>query len=176
MWIRDELPKRLPNTRFLIYGYDTTLLGSHSFQGITDLANLFIQMMITIGYSAPSSKPVIFLAHSLGGVVLKQALVTLAAGYSRELAVQENIKGAMFFGTPSYGMSIPDLYTMLGSQPNTALLKELSDESQCLPLLDEEFGGISYLQKLQFCWVYETKITPTVEVSLFNHISIIRQV
>src|SRR5271167_3314652 len=36
MWIRDELPQYLPTIRFILYGYDTTLSPSNSFQTIPD--------------------------------------------------------------------------------------------------------------------------------------------
>lgn len=167
MWIRDELPRRLPGVRFLIYGYDTTLVDSKSFQTIPDLAVSLAGTMKAMEWSAPSSRPVLFLVHSLGGVILKQALVMLAGGGSQERAVIEKIKGAIFFGVPSQKMSMPDLFTMLGSQPNTALLKDLA-ESDFLASLDEQFGNISYLQKMQLFWAFETKVTPSVEVSFLK--------
>lgn len=37
MWLRDGLPKDLPDTRVFIYGYDTQLQGSSSAQNLTDL-------------------------------------------------------------------------------------------------------------------------------------------
>jgi hypothetical protein len=37
MWLRDSLPNDLPKTRILIYGYDTRLENSTSFQSIDDL-------------------------------------------------------------------------------------------------------------------------------------------
>lgn len=37
MWLRDGLPKDLPNTRIFVYGYDTQLQGSSSVQSLTDL-------------------------------------------------------------------------------------------------------------------------------------------
>lgn len=165
MWIRDDLPQKLPGVRFLIYGYDTTLSNSKSFQIISDLAISLVQTMKAIGWSAPSAKPVLFLAHSLGGVVLKQSLVILAGGDSQERAILAKVKGAISFGVPSQGMSIPDISEMLGDQPNVALVKELSNESKFLPRLDEQFGNISSLQRLQFFWAFETKVTPSVEVS-----------
>jgi hypothetical protein len=38
MWLRDSLPADLPGVQVLLYGYDTRLLESHSFQGIKDIA------------------------------------------------------------------------------------------------------------------------------------------
>ena len=37
MWLRDSLPKDLPKTRILVYGYDTRLANSTSFQSIDDV-------------------------------------------------------------------------------------------------------------------------------------------
>lgn len=54
---------------------------------------------------------------------------------------------------------------MLGDQPNVALVKDLSNKSDLLSKLDEQFGNISYLQRLQFFWAFETRITPSVEVT-----------
>lgn len=166
MWIRDELPRRLPGVRFLVYGYDTALCGSTSFQVIPDLAISLVQTVKAIGWSAPSAKPVLFLVHSLGGIVLKKTLVILAGGDHQERAVLAKIKGDIFFGVPSQGMNMSDIFEMLGNQPNIDLVSGLSNQSHFLPRLDEQFGNISYLQRLQFFWAFETKVTPSVEVSL----------
>lgn len=165
MWIRDELPHFLPGVRFLTYGYDTTLLQSESFQTISHLSNSLNDILRASGCSEPSSKAILFLAHSLGGVLLKQSLIALASGYEREHAILDKVRGAMFFGVPSHGMSVPDLFTMIGSQPNMALLDELSDQSDFLPQMDQQFRGISKLKKLHYHWAFETKMTHRVEVS-----------
>lgn len=47
MWLRDSLAKDLPHARIFIYGYDTQLQGSHSFENIGDLA-LKLQYAINV--------------------------------------------------------------------------------------------------------------------------------
>lgn len=37
MWLRDALPIDVPGARILIYGYDTQIIQSSSFQNLTDL-------------------------------------------------------------------------------------------------------------------------------------------
>lgn len=37
MWLRDALPDNFPQARILIYGYNTQLHGSQSFQCLEDL-------------------------------------------------------------------------------------------------------------------------------------------
>lgn len=39
MWLRDSLPKDLPGSRIMIYGFDTRLYGSHSSQDLESLAS-----------------------------------------------------------------------------------------------------------------------------------------
>lgn len=77
------------------------------------------------------------------------------------------VRGALFFGVPSYSMDIPDLMAMIGTQPNRVLLEELSDKSDdnYLSFLDKQFDGISEVWNLGCHWAYETRETPTVEVS-----------
>lgn len=38
MWLRDSLPRDLPGMRILLYGYETQLHGSRSFQDLEALA------------------------------------------------------------------------------------------------------------------------------------------
>lgn len=109
MWIRDKLPQCLPIIRFIVYGYDTTLKPSNSFQTIPDLTNSLIDVLRADGWTSPTAKPLLFLAHSLGGVLLKQTLLMLAGSGQRETSIANLIRGAVFFGVPSRGMPMTDV-------------------------------------------------------------------
>ncbi|KAL7894849.1 hypothetical protein HDV63DRAFT_406827 [Trichoderma sp. SZMC 28014] len=78
MWIRDALPELVPNVRFILYGYDTTLAGSKSFQGVSNIALSFIHTLQQGGWASAGYKKLLFLAHSLRGIVLKEAFRMLA--------------------------------------------------------------------------------------------------
>ncbi|KAH8892136.1 hypothetical protein GQ53DRAFT_806091 [Thozetella sp. PMI_491] len=163
MWVRDVLPVSFPDTRFILYGYDTTLRNSRSVQSVVDLAQAFIGALEADGWASPSAKPLLFLAHSLGGVLLKQLFVSLANGDERANFMLSIIRGAVFFGVPSVGMSISHLLAMVEGQPNSALVETLSIGSQYLENLEIQFDGISYLWgRKSFFWAYETQATPTV--------------
>jgi hypothetical protein len=47
MWLRDFLPKSIPNARILIYGYDTKLPGSQSEASILELSRRFLESIKT---------------------------------------------------------------------------------------------------------------------------------
>ena len=104
MWIRDALPQRLPGIRFIIYGYETTLKDSESFQTIEDLALTLVSQLKSGGWMMTGARSLLFLAHSLGGVVLKQTMVMLAGHGAAEKQIIARVQGAVFFGVPSIGM------------------------------------------------------------------------
>ncbi|KAK3332578.1 hypothetical protein B0T19DRAFT_398333 [Cercophora scortea] len=163
MWIRDALPDLAPSIRFILYGYDTRLAGSRSFQRVPDLAVSLINTLKSGGWALPSARPLIFFAHSLGGVVLKQTFTMLAGSGPMESSVLARTKGAILFGVPSQGMPVSDIFTMLGVQPNKdALVRDISDESQFLPQLERQVSGISYVRQMKLYWAYETQTTPSL--------------
>jgi len=107
----------------------------------------------------------VFLAHSLGGVVLKQALVMLAGSGEREKSILSQTRGAIFFGVPSYGMATSHLLAMVKDQPNRILVNDLSEESSYLRGLGKQFDGISCNRHMRLFWAYETLKSPTAMVS-----------
>lgn len=164
MWIRDSLTTSLPSFRFLTYGYDTVLVNSQSFQLIPDLASRLIQELKSNGWASPGAKEIVFLAHSLGGILLKHALVMLANSGECESFMLDRIRGAVCFGVPNKGMDVSSLETMTMNQPNQDLVRDLSVGSQYLATLGDQFDGHSKTRKLKFSWAYETKQSPAVMV------------
>ncbi|KAI1442947.1 hypothetical protein F5Y02DRAFT_395013 [Annulohypoxylon stygium] len=162
MWIRDALPMSLPHLRPIIYGYDSKLLESHSFQSTFDLAVALISQLKANGWESPMCKPLAFLAHSLGGIILKQALVLLASTNDHENTIIQALKGVIFFGVPNLGMVQSHLEAVVVGQANINLIKALSPKSAFLHQLDEQFSGVSALQGCLIFWCYETMESPTV--------------
>lgn len=75
MWLRDSLAKHLPQARVLIYGFDSRLAGSRSFQDIEALASRFRNHVRAVRRHAKAGvtpRPLIFIAHSLGGLIVKE--------------------------------------------------------------------------------------------------------
>ena len=89
MWLRDSLPKDLPNMRILLYGYESGLDGSESTLNISGIAETFVghlrglrsqSEVSAIAHNKDRalirhqtiSRPLIIMAHSLGGLVVKQ--------------------------------------------------------------------------------------------------------
>lgn len=165
MWIRDEIPRLIPGLRPIIYGFDTKLQGSTSFQSIGDIARGLILHLESGGWN-DHSKPIVFLAHSLGGLVLKEAIVQMADRAQGIAGILDNVRGAIMFGVPSLGMVQPHLAAMVEGQANEALVQDLSREggTSYLRDLNRRFEGILFVKTTRILWAYETKESPTVVV------------
>lgn len=161
MWLRDALPHELPGTRVLTYGYDTRLAGSHSFQNLEDVALKFRRSLkIALG-DRPSNRPLIFIAHSLGGLVLKQALIQMASGSVEDVSIFYSTYGILFFGVPNQGMDISSLLAMVGSQPNLPFLTMLSKDAGILQELIEKFRTVFEFKDSEIISFYETHASRT---------------
>jgi hypothetical protein len=165
MWLRDSLPFDLHGARVMLYGYDTQLHGSHSFQDLEALASalrLDLQTLATQDSSnaQPRTKPLIFVAHSLGGLVVKEAIIQMKRDKNHQVLL-DSIYGALFFGVPNQGMEIASLMPMVKDQPNQALLHSLGKESQILRNQCRDFPkAFDYKDSEVICF-YETEMSPT---------------
>jgi len=152
--------------RTVIYGYDTTLENSQSFQLIPDLARALIVQLETYGWNGPTAKPIAFLGHSLGGLVLRESLVQLANGphevYRNILSV---IRGAVFFGVPNLGMEQAHIRSLTKNNPNESLVDDLARNSNYLRRLHGSFLASQFHNDFKSFWAYETAESPTVKVS-----------
>ena len=168
MWLRDRLPKDVPKLRSLIYGYDTKLFKSRSFQDLDDIARSFIASLKELRRSLSPAKCLFILAHSLGGIVLKRALVLLAHdGNDEEKMMLKSVKGLVFFGVPHRGMEISHFLAMVAKQPNEDLIsRTLSPNSTLLPELSKAFSEIAFGFNKNIRYVYETLESQLTEVSL----------
>lgn len=80
MWLRDALPyditeedDKTPCARVMVYGYESRLPESQSTQNIEDLAISLNSSLLQLAIPSATPKPIVFIAHSLGGLIVKQA-------------------------------------------------------------------------------------------------------
>lgn len=188
VWLRDFLPKALPKIRVLLYGYDTTLEDSRAKQSIEDLGSGFLEQIVAFRADdgvcimepdllpakanvpvQTSLRPIIFIGHSLGGLVIKQALVL-----ARRKSSDENTKlskasyGLLLFGVPNLGLRNEQLRALVKGQPNRFLVDDIlvdsdSEPSRFLKQLADQFSE-SCKGRHKVISFYETKYSPTLQV------------
>ncbi|KAH6623102.1 hypothetical protein F5144DRAFT_353119 [Chaetomium tenue] len=137
------------NVRILTYGYDSKVTKGFS---STNQNNLFAHakdLLYALQREKPARRPVIFVAHSLGGLLVKEVLRRSESSDEAELKdIVKSTKGVIFLGTPHRGSpGMADLgqtvrsiaSTILRVDSNAVLLRTLGTDSPELELGRESF-------------------------------------
>ncbi|WYZ38338.1 hypothetical protein EsH8_III_000252 [Colletotrichum jinshuiense] len=142
VWLRDFLPHDVPNIRVLLYGYDTTLPGSLSRQSIEDLGRIFVERVAAFrAGDGTTRRPLIFIGHSLGGLLIKEALIHARRRHGDAVAdLAKACYALLFFGVPNLGLRNDQLRTLVRGQPNEALIHDL--------LVDNDSEASTFLKRL----------------------------
>ncbi|KAI0895277.1 hypothetical protein F4806DRAFT_470381 [Annulohypoxylon nitens] len=142
-WLRDYLPRSLSEShiRVLIYGYDSALTRNNK-QSISDFAIGLLRAIYSFrDDTSARSRPAIFLGHSLGGLIIKQALVqAIRSKGDKDDAFLKACHGFLFFGVPNRGLRHEELAAILDPGNLTARLVSdivVDDDSEPTPFLKE---------------------------------------
>ncbi|KZZ87463.1 ankyrin repeat-containing protein [Moelleriella libera RCEF 2490] len=167
MWLRDSLPNDLQDTpaRIMVYGYDSSLRKRNSIQCLSDIASEFRDNLLQF---KRTPRPIIFIGHSLGGLVIKRALVSiwdLALSDPELRPLARAVYGIFFFGVPHDGMEITALRRVVKDSWDRALVESLSSKnSESLSSLSSRFKkSIAEFPNLKVHCFYETEFSPTVQ-------------
>ncbi|KAF4418794.1 Protein SERAC1 [Colletotrichum fructicola Nara gc5] len=171
-WLRDFLPTDLPNARVLCWGYDAN---THSNSGVSiqylydHARELVADLARKRGLTKSRERPIIFVVHSLGGIVVKSALIHSDTAREGALAEHRSIKtsthGILFMGTPHQGGNGVQLGRVLVNvasifvSANDRLLRHLERDSEWLQQQLGQYGPISRDFVTKFA--YEVFETPT---------------
>ncbi|KAL8307083.1 hypothetical protein RB593_005802 [Gaeumannomyces tritici] len=169
VWLRDFLPKDVPNIRVLLYGYDTTLADNRLKQSIEDLGATFLEQVIAFrARDGTSRRPIIFIGHSLGGLLIKEALVrTRNLSNDAYSNLSKACFGMLLFGVPNLGLRNDQLMTLVRGQPNESLIRDLlvdsdSEPSTFLKRLADQFS-ICCKGHYRIVSFYERVLSPTLK-------------
>jgi pimeloyl-ACP methyl ester carboxylesterase len=168
MFLRDRIPTDLSRigvrARIFSYGYDSAVVFSKSVATIDQAAIMLLSRLLgKRRTSEEKGRPIIFIAHSLGGLVVKQAMIQAWTRNEYYNDILENVKGCLFLGVPHRGADlaywakfpaqiIP--YFSLGFRGNTKLLESLSSKSADWMRISRDF--VHRATSLQIRTFYET--------------------
>lgn len=158
------VPNVLPSARVLVYGYDTNVrhtLGLPVSQNtVYDIASDFLGELEAERRSHPS-RPIIFVAHSLGGIVVKEML-RRSHGFERyhnhlrqAHQIYKSTAAIIFFGTPHGGADprgflvhvAEQVVRAAGFKVNEQVVSTLLPTSERLRELREDFGVMARQEK-----------------------------
>ena len=156
-WPKHLLPETLPSARVFVYRYDTRVrhaLGAPvSKNTVYDFASDFLRTLEAERRSQPS-RPLIFIAYSLGGIVVKE-LLRQSCGHqvhhSHLYHIYKATAAVLFFGTPHGGADprgfrehvVEHVARAAGLTVNEQIVSTLLPTSKRLRELRDEFGLIA---------------------------------
>lgn len=160
------LPKdpKIRRARLFTYGYNSGLTGPKTVSNIMGFArSLLFDMRYCRGQQNNSIRigevPIIFVAHSMGGLVVKKAYLMAQNDNScKELA--RSISGIIFLSTPHRGSSLAhtlDLILRSILQPKRPFIQELERNSPAIEDINEAFRHVA--PKLSIISFYEELYT-----------------
>ncbi|KAI0454754.1 hypothetical protein F5B21DRAFT_514460 [Xylaria acuta] len=149
LWLEDFLPEVLPQARIMTFGYDSGLLLSHSKGRIDDFArDLLNRLWMLRQPPGNKNRPLVFVAHSLGGIVVKKALILAHEDNHHYGHILSSTIGVIFMGTPHQGSNIVNWTSFLRNAiqfmsgtnlVRTDLIGELSTHSTTLLEISKSF-------------------------------------
>jgi hypothetical protein len=168
MWLESILADKIPYARIMTFGYNSTIAFSSSVAKLEDKSIEFINRLTMKRSSIEngSTRPIVFICHSLGGILVKKALI-LAHERSSDIHyrnILDNTKAIAFLGVPHRGADTAWWFNFaanslkgatLNMSTHTALVKELQKTSPTLANISKQF--IDRGKSLKIYTFYETR-------------------
>lgn len=192
-WPRDLLPKQLPGARIITFGYDAKVAGFFSRASSNNINKHAESLLHDLrGLRQGGTKhPIIFVAHSLGGILVKDALrksrnlsfssssVDIATRPyqdtpdGEEVSLLDATRGIIFLGTPHHGSSyanfgkhVARILSAVSRDTNVRLLRSIEPDSEILERISEDFRSIITRKRIRICsFVEELPMSYMLDVS-----------
>ncbi|KAL8785638.1 MAG: hypothetical protein Q9195_008558 [Heterodermia aff. obscurata] len=171
-WPQDLLRVAIPDVRIYTWGYDADIKGlSTSSQNTIHqhARNLLSDLVDLRAESKDLQKPLIFVVHSLGGIIVKAAInLSRSTEGTKEKEIAPATAGICFLGTPHRGSLSATIGKILfqitkaaGKSPNTKILEGLERNSETLDMIGDVFNQtiIKYGLKMRIHSFREEKRT-----------------
>ncbi|PMD50811.1 ankyrin [Hyaloscypha bicolor E] len=166
VWLRDFLGKKIDRIHVLSFGYNSIIASSgweHELEHFS--AQLLQEVKNHVDTEQKRSRPIIFLGHSLGGLIIKKALILAHNKRIVYSDILDRTAGLIFMGAPHRGSDkakwasmLKELFNTVGVGSSTQLLADLKRQSRTLVQINSDFveRGAKILRILSFYEMYTT--------------------
>ncbi|KAI9710441.1 MAG: hypothetical protein M1812_007409 [Candelaria pacifica] len=173
LWLRDLLPQYIPQARILTYGYPVGGPSSWeaSSERILQHAQTLVAELEADRLTANAvRKPIIFICHGVGGIVVKKALAYSSSRVAKNVAHLYSIfistYGLLFLGTPHEGIEKTSWSASAQRNAETtatpdALLAAVGKGSETLQSINDQFAPLTKQYHIHFFWEQKETTTAT---------------
>ncbi|VUC23348.1 unnamed protein product [Clonostachys rosea] len=151
-WPRDLLPSGCPKARVLVFGYDSKVTKyTHGATNRNSVHSHSKDLLFALVRERPPSRRLIFVAHSLGGIVVKEMLaISSTWPISEYQDVVRSTSAVVFLGTPhrgspelaSFGEWARSLISAFRIQTTSDILDALGMRNTDLERAQEAFSAL----------------------------------
>lgn len=162
-WPIQLLPKDVPEARIFLFGYDSSIVkgspGNVAKTEVRSNADDLCSKLSALRSKEPETgnRPIIIIAHSLGGLVTAQLFNNgeQSTDDSSAKAIVKNIRGLIFLGTPFRGSvlagpaeSVRRILDLLGVETQDHTLKMLGVNSEKINDLTRTFSNLLITRRM----------------------------
>lgn len=170
----DQLARDINTARIMTFGYDADVVKIWGMAGGDNLRDHGKSLAFKVSNQRQLCKerPIIFIAHSLGGLVSEQALLHCREGNKNLKNVFPSTRGIIFMGTPhagsdltKFGKNLAKLLNIVRNT-NSAILGPLQKGSDELTGVQQQFQQLAFEHRdnLEIFCFYESKAVVGVGV------------
>ncbi|KAF2798736.1 hypothetical protein K505DRAFT_405002 [Melanomma pulvis-pyrius CBS 109.77] len=149
-WPQTLLPSRVPHARILTFGYDAYVADWRGMVSKNRIGNHSMNLLTAVATyredDGTNDRPIIFVCHSLGGLVCEDALSMAQQRPERHLKkILYCTYGIIFLGTPHHGSGLAHWAESLAKaigvlkQTNKEILAALKSDSEVLERVQHAF-------------------------------------
>jgi len=129
----------LPQFNYYTLGYPASVFAQWAKKEMNLYQRSINALEILAGYNF-GNRPLVFICHSLGGLLVKQIIRTARDSTDQSyLRIAESIKGILFLATPHNGSSLANLLRLFSGCFSSTHVEKLSSDSSDLNELNASF-------------------------------------
>ncbi|KAH8746519.1 P-loop containing nucleoside triphosphate hydrolase [Diaporthe sp. PMI_573] len=159
-WPRDLLKTDIPDARIMSFGYDADVVGWFSPVSNNRVGNHAENLLGAVTRlkerTESENRSIIFVMHSLGGLVVQNALdLSRSSPESHLRKLESNTLGLLFMGTPSFGSdkarwgSFAAAMVGIVRKTNKPIVHVLTPDSEMLASIQKRFHEVLRLRERQ---------------------------
>lgn len=159
------LAEQFPNCRIYMIGYDSNKFAGFLAGEGASIQDLALSIADQIASREDSAPHALFVAHSLGGLVIKQMLRRLSESANTDYnSISRSVAGVAFFGTPHFGAQAATALDILLNRFKSKQVKQLAYSADMLIDLNEFFRTWVSRHGVEVRSYYETEKTGKIHI------------